>query len=101
MRALRSGQLIYGVGRVDVEPPAEREQDRELRDRAAAGAVACAHSMLEDWLGPALPGGWHDHFSEGGKLISPNMPASSAYHVYFSVSEFSRVAGIGMASGPD
>lgn len=55
-------------------------------------AAACGLAMLEDWLQPAIAGGWHDHFDAGGKLISKDMPASSGYHLYCAIAELGRVS---------
>lgn len=55
-------------------------------------AAACSNGVFEEWLHPAIPGGWLDHFDERGALLSRQMPASSGYHVYCAIAELARLA---------
>lgn len=54
-------------------------------------AVGAAQGMHDEWLAPAAPGGWLDHFDEHGRLRAKDMPASSGYHVYSAVAEILRL----------
>lgn len=67
------------------------QSDGETAARAADRAAGAAQGMLDEWLGPAAPGGWLDHFDEDGRLRAKDMPASSGYHVYSAVAEILRL----------
>jgi mannose-6-phosphate isomerase len=62
----------------------------ELSAPALERAVICARAIFDDWLKPAVPGGWLDHFDANGELIAADMPASMCYHVWGLVLEMRR-----------
>ena len=62
----------------------------DLATEAVQRAVKCARVIRRDWLKPAVPGGWLDHFDAHGKLIAKDMPASMCYHLYVLVAELKR-----------
>ncbi|NNL03834.1 MAG: hypothetical protein HKO85_01000 [Xanthomonadales bacterium] len=62
----------------------------ELAAPALERAVNCANVIFDDWLKPAVPGGWLDHFDANGDLIAPDMPASMCFHVWGLVLEMRR-----------
>lgn len=57
----------------------------EAREVYLQRACRTACMMYDLWLAPAVDGGWHDHFSPEGKLLSPHMPASSGYHLFGAI----------------
>lgn len=65
---------------------------KELGRPALERAVVCAKTIYDDWLEPAVPGGWLDHFDAHGELIAPDMPASMCYHLWGLVLEMRRSA---------
>ena len=64
----------------------------ELAGPALERAVVCAKAIRDDWLEPAVPGGWLDHFDANGELIASDMPASMCYHLWGLVLEMRRSA---------
>lgn len=62
----------------------------ELGPAAAQRAIECAKAIWKDWLEPAAPGGWLDHFDAEGNLVARDMPASMCYHLYVLVAELKR-----------
>lgn len=55
------------------------------REAAIARAAETCRGLRENWLEPAVAGGWHDHFDADGKLIAADMPASTGYHLFGAI----------------
>ena len=62
----------------------------ELAAPAVQRAIDCARAIRDDWLQPAVPGGWLDHFDADGNLVARDMPASMCYHLYVLAAELNR-----------
>lgn len=60
--------------------------DASAEPRAAALALA----FFKDYLEPAPPGGWIDHYSPDGAPAARNIPASTGYHVVCAFAELVR-----------
>lgn len=67
--------------------------DGEAREVYLHRACRTARMMYDLWLAPAVDGGWHDHFSPEGQLLSPNMPASSGYHLFGAIDFLGKTIG--------
>lgn len=67
--------------------------DGEAREVYLQRACRTARMMHDLWLAPAVDGGWHDHLSPERRLLSPNMPASSGYHLFGAIDFLGRAIG--------
>ncbi len=56
---------------------------------AAAAACRSFDILMDEYL--TEEGGWIDHFSSDGKVLSADMPASTGYHVVLAFAELMRV----------
>ena len=58
-------------------------------ERFAEAACRSFDVLMDEYL--TEDGGWIDHFSAGGAVLSGNMPASTGYHVVLAFAELIRV----------
>ena len=72
------------------DPHARRDGQRHIRVGVSDAAdavvdrrdpVEMVARLLEGFLDPAPPGGWIDRIDTSGKSLSPDIPASSLYHL--------------------
>ncbi|MFK7888772.1 MAG: AGE family epimerase/isomerase [Gammaproteobacteria bacterium] len=64
---------------------------------AVKAAVKLCRGIRKDWLEPAFPGGWHDHFTAEGALIAGDMPSSTGYHLFGAIAMLLGVCELGHA----
>lgn len=60
---------------------AELVMARRIGEQDNARALNLTNRLLEGFLAPAPAGGWIDRIDASGKPLSPDMPASSLYHL--------------------
>lgn len=60
-------------------------------ERYAAAACRSFDILMDEYL--TEDGGWIDHFSADGAILSSSMPASTGYHVVLAFAELIRVMG--------
>ena len=56
-------------------------------------AAAATEAFLDTYLATAVPGLWMDQFDDQGRGVTPQVPASTLYHVVVAFRELILMAG--------
>jgi len=53
-----------------------------------------AGTLMDNFLGRPIAGGWIDHLSAKGRTLVDYIPASSLYHLFLAAAETQRGLGV-------
>lgn len=66
---------------------------RRGKEGAEDHAAALIDVMLGSYLDAPIAGGWNDQYDEDGRVVSPDMPTSTFYHVMSLAAEAEKTVG--------